>query len=123
MVFDYLCHICNTICGMYFYKFSDAWDKRLSAILDDEANWVDVGGSSCVLNISTEEHTLSVWVANRWYSYGYLCELDGKHIENPEVVRPRFRTMRRLHRVAERYQNERRSDAARRLGAFYRGEQ
>lgn len=120
MVFDYLCHIVNTISGMYFYKFSDEWDKRLSALLDDEKNWLSVGGNSCVLQVTTEGHTLSVWVANRWYSFGYLCELDGRHIESQYAVRPRFRTMRRLHNIAQRYQGERKVDSVRRLDAFYR---
>ena len=122
MVFDYLCHIVNTILGMYFYKFSDEWDKLLSALLDDEENWLSVGGGSCVLQIATEEHVLSVWVENRWYSFGYLCELDGQYMDRQYAARPRFRTMRRLHDIAQRYQEERKAAAERRLDAFYQGD-
>lgn len=43
------------------------------------------------------EHTVEVWIANHWYSFGHLYRLDGEYVSPSCRHRPRFRTMRRLY--------------------------
>lgn len=43
--------------------------------------------------------TYEVWVGNRWYAYGYLYTINGRHIKWCDAFRPRFRTMRRLYNL------------------------
>ncbi|EKA4755327.1 hypothetical protein OLJ17_004796, partial [Salmonella enterica] len=35
MLKDYLCHIANTLTGMYQLPFSQEWDARLNELLDE----------------------------------------------------------------------------------------
>ncbi|EKA4755326.1 hypothetical protein OLJ17_004795, partial [Salmonella enterica] len=35
MLKDYLCHIANTLTGMYQLPFSQEWDARLNKLLDE----------------------------------------------------------------------------------------
>ncbi|ELZ7139484.1 hypothetical protein AB7T60_004950, partial [Salmonella enterica] len=69
MLKDYLCHIANTLTGMYQLPFSQEWDARLNKLLD-EGVLLSVGEYTATF--SAGEHTVEVWIRNRWYSFGEL---------------------------------------------------
>ncbi|MFS9881858.1 hypothetical protein WKV47_25945, partial [Salmonella enterica] len=94
MLKDYLCHIANTLSGMYQLPFSQEWDDQLNKLLDEGA-LLFVGQYTATF--STGEHTVEVWIANHWYSFGNLYRLDGEYVYPSCQHRPRFRTMRRLY--------------------------
>ena len=103
MLKDYLSHIGNTIFGMYQHPFSKEWDKTLNKLLDK---------GECLL---IEEHAAAflldgdvyrVWIENRWYSYANLHQINEQYVSIVTCVRPRFRTMRRLHRFVSKFHAE-----------------
>ncbi|ECI0119917.1 hypothetical protein XS87_04465 [Salmonella enterica subsp. enterica] len=100
MLKDYLCHIANTLTGMYQLPFSQEWDARLNKLLD-EGVLLSVGEYTATF--SADENTVEVWIANRWYSFGELYRLDGEYVSPSCQHRPRFRTMRRLYAVVNDY--------------------
>ncbi|EOF6267714.1 hypothetical protein ACK1GW_004997, partial [Salmonella enterica] len=77
MLKNYLCHIANTLTGMYQLPFSQEWDARLNKLLD-EGVLLSVGEYTATF--SAGENTVEVWIANRWYSFGHLYCLDGEYV-------------------------------------------
>ncbi|EBN8660567.1 hypothetical protein ACK1DB_001181 [Salmonella enterica] len=100
MLKDYLCHIANTLTGMYQLPFSQEWDARLNELLD-EGVLLFVGEYTATF--STGEHTVEVWITNRWYSFGGLYCFDGECAPQHLQARPRFRTMRRLYAAVKKH--------------------
>lgn len=98
---EILCHIANTIFGMYQRPFSRDWDSRLDdAITHGEV----IRAGEHTLEIIHGDNLLSVWVSNRWYSFGHLWYANGKPVNGDIQFRLRFKTMRRLWDL---YQRER----------------
>lgn len=94
MLMDYLCHIGNTLICAYQMPFSQEWDDQLNKLLDEGILlFVD----RCTATFSIGEHTVEIWIANRWYSFGGMYRLDERCKPRFTGYRPRFRTMRRLH--------------------------
>lgn len=100
---DYLCHIGNTIFGLYQPPFSKEWDKTLNQLLDE---------GECLF---VEEYTAAfwldgdvyrVWLKNQWYGYAKLQQFNENPLPTAAHVRPRFRTMRRLHRFVSKFHAE-----------------
>nr|EGP3877108.1 hypothetical protein [Salmonella enterica subsp. enterica serovar Durban] len=94
MLMDYLCHIGNTLFCAYQMPFSQEWDDKLNELLDEG---ILLFADECTATFSIGEHTVEIWIANRWYAFGEIHRLDGKYKPRFTGYRPRFRTMRRLH--------------------------
>ena len=83
---------------VFIKSYSKAWDKTLNKILDAiEANCVQA---------TVDEHTLNVngceiWIANRWFAYGYLYCHD-RHYSSTNEHRPKISTMIRLNEIVKR---------------------
>ena len=88
----------NTWFGiLHQQKYSAEWDKKLNELLDRE--------DECKIG----EYTLTIgdceiWVANRWYSYGWLRRA-GENIVNLEY-RPSVKTMVRLAKLEDKLRRE-----------------
>ncbi|MGO3569154.1 MAG: hypothetical protein ACTIOQ_15080 [Serratia grimesii] len=93
---DYLRHICNTMFFMYQRSFNSGWDTRLNHLMN-EGEIISV--SRYRVTFSLHEQNYGVWVANRWYAFGHLDEVDGKGTLEDLQYRPRFSTMRRLNQL------------------------
>lgn len=100
MLMDYLCHIGNTLFCAYQLPFSQEWDDQLNKLLDEG---VLLFTGVCTATFSIGEHTVEIWIANRWYSFGEVHRLDGEYPPSSLNCRPRFRTMRRLHALVQRH--------------------
>ncbi|EAA5549108.1 hypothetical protein LGA02_003862 [Salmonella enterica] len=94
MLMDYLCHIGNTLFCAYQLPFSQEWDDQLNKLLNEG---VLLFANKHTATFSIGEHTVEIWIANRWYSFGEVHRLDGEYPPSSLNCRPRFRTMRRLH--------------------------
>ncbi|NWC62935.1 hypothetical protein [Cedecea sp. P7760] len=93
---DYLCHIANTVFRSYMCPFNQVWDlKLLRALETGEIIHVD----KHTITFASDGDVLAVWVANGWYSYAYLFQLNGEYVDENLRVRPRFRTMRLLREL------------------------
>ncbi|HIB1450072.1 TPA: hypothetical protein ACWV5Q_005426 [Salmonella enterica subsp. enterica serovar Muenchen] len=98
MLMDYLCHIGNTLFCAYQMPFSQEWDDQLNKLLDEGILlFVD----RCTATFSIGEHTVEIWIANRWYSFGEMYRLDERCKPRFTGYRPRFRTMRRLYALVK----------------------
>ncbi|CAI1628882.1 Uncharacterised protein [Serratia proteamaculans] len=93
---DYLSHTVNTLFFMYQEPFNHDWDTRLIQLLDEGKV---ISASRHCVTFSLHGMSYDVWVSNRWYSYGYLYEMDGKYVPKYLQYRPRFHTMRRLNQL------------------------
>lgn len=104
MLKDYLCHISNTIFGSYQQPFSKEWDKTLNQLLDEgECFFAEEHAAA----FWYEGNIYSVWIENRWYSYANLHQFNEQYIPVATHTRPRFSTMRRLHRfICELHQGD-----------------
>ncbi|RTP91510.1 hypothetical protein [Enterobacter asburiae] len=103
MLKDYLSHIGNTLFGMYQHPFSKDWDQILNQLLDE---------GECLF---VEEYTAAfwldgdvyrVWLKNHRFGYANLYQFNENPLPSVAHVRPRFRTMRRLHRFACEFHRE-----------------
>lgn len=94
---DYLCHAANTVFGWYHLPFSEEWDEMLDDMI---SRWSMIEVTDLTIKfIDYKGKTYEVWVGNRWYAYGNLYTINGRHIKWRQAFRPRFRTMRRLHNL------------------------
>ncbi|RKQ38372.1 hypothetical protein [Enterobacter sp. R1(2018)] len=103
---EILKHIGNTIFCMYQKPFSHDWDRRLrEAITNGEV--VEAGRHT--IEIKHGNDLMSIWISNRWYSFGNLFYINGNYVDEELQFRPRFRTMQALWDL---YQRERRKHLA-----------
>lgn len=91
---DYAFHALRSVFCDYQQPFNTQWDERLQQVLDT-GELLSVGEH--LATFSHDGDVLSIWIANRWYSYAHLYQLNGEAIPRGMEVRPRFSTMRRLH--------------------------
>ncbi len=102
---EYSGHLIRASLGLYLRPFSPLWDEHLSRLLT----------YGRVTNLCPHTMTIllygveyEVWIANRWYNFGYLlCKNIAGHLYPVPAhsrFRPRFRTMLALY---ERYTAER----------------
>ncbi|EPB9478743.1 hypothetical protein [Escherichia sp. E4702] len=92
-------HIIRTATGFYYRPFSASWDGALEQLLG-EGSLVTVNRHNAIFYYG--ENFFEVWVANRWYGYGWLNRVNGSDANNR--TRPRFRTMYRLHQMVQAFQ-------------------
>lgn len=95
-VYDRLCHIVNTLVGMYQEPFSQEWDDELNSIM---SNGVVENTTRLTVDFRYENDIITVWTGNRWYSFGHLHRVNGNFVEDEFRFRPRFKTMVRLHEL------------------------
>lgn len=78
---------------LYQEEYNAKWDKKLNELLD---SW-----DKCVLGKYTLEiGDCEIWVANRWYSYGWLRRVGGKDVDMN--YRPSLKTMVRLAKLEDK---------------------
>ncbi len=94
-------HIILTSTGFYFCSFSTSWDEALQQLLD-EGSLVTVNKHNAIFYY--RENFFEVWIANRWYAYGWLNRCNGRSPDDSRQFRPSFRTMYRLHKMVQEYQ-------------------
>ncbi|EGG6362797.1 hypothetical protein HI999_000764 [Salmonella enterica] len=123
MLFDYLCHIGNTLFGLYFHEYSSEWDSKLTYLLDnfDLLDSATISESECCIEICYRGNCYLIWVANHWYSYAWLYEVNGLEIKDHLRRRPSFRTMRRLHLIVSTLIATRRAAEQARINQFFQG--
>lgn len=97
---DYLCHIANTIFRLYQHPFDEEWDRLLNEILD-HGDCLSVGKYTATFWFNS--NTYEVWINNRWYACAELYRINEACVFSNQQFRPRFRTMRRLHRFASEF--------------------
>lgn len=125
-MFDYIGHAFRTITGFYLKPFSEEWDLKLNDIID-RGDIIEC--SEYTIDFIYRDAVISVWIENKWYSFGYENSINGGRVPVEMQFRPRFKTMKRLwevyapnrhNRIAECYQalHERKIDkfAIRRFG-------
>ena len=121
MFFDYLKHVLNTVTGMYQHCYSEAWDQKLTDLLDNVDRWsgIEISSGGHCLVFTFNGNNYRVWIANRWYAYGNLVSINDDFVDDDYRYRPRFRTMRRLHSLASRMQAVRKAAERIRNQRFY----
>jgi hypothetical protein len=98
-----LSHIILTVTGFYYHPFSALWDDALQQLLD-KGSLLKVNRHNAIFYYN--ENFFEVWVANRWYAYGWLNRCNGRSPDDSEQFRPRFRTMYRLHQKVQAYRRD-----------------
>lgn len=78
---------------LYQERYNAEWDKKLNELLDSEGK--------CVLGKYTLKiGDCEIWLANRWYSYGWLRRVGGKNVYLN--YRPSLKTMVRLAKLEDK---------------------
>lgn len=92
-VWMYLAHPLMVITFLYQQRFSSGWDRELKRLMDSDPN-PEIGRHTAKFRTDGREY--EVWIANRYYSYGFIWRVDG--IQAPKAMhkRPSLRAMRRL---------------------------
>lgn len=81
---------------MYQEPFNADWDAQLIKLMDEGKV---ISANRYRVTFSLHGQSYSVWVSNRWYSYGHLDEVNDQCVPKCLQYRPRFRTMRRLNQL------------------------
>lgn len=90
---EFIKHIANTVFGMYQEPFSEKWDLELNEIMDTGRV---IQTSDCTITYMHKGNAITVWAANKWYSFGHLVRVNGKEVGKKFQSRPRFKTMLKL---------------------------
>lgn len=93
-------HILKSASGFYVYPFSPSWDSELQQLLNEG---ILIATSKYNAIFHHNDNVVEVWIANRWYGYGWLNRVNGRETDAP-CTRPRFRTMYRLHQMVQAFQ-------------------
>ena len=93
-------HILKSASGFYVYPFSPSWDAELQQLLNEG---ILIATSKYNAIIHHNGNVVEVWIANRWYGYGWLNRVNGRETD-ARCTRPRFRTMYRLHQMVQAFQ-------------------
>jgi len=94
VVWDYSCHVKNTVFGVYQRPFNQGWDFLLKRILETGEL---LSADECTATFKLGDDLFEIWTSNRWYSFAHLYRFNGKYISRSLQARPRFITMRHLH--------------------------
>lgn len=111
-----VCHIGNTMFGMYQRKFSSAWDFQLSNLID---NAEIINADEHTITFKSGEDEISVWCENRCYAFGHIWMVNNLLAPKEKQFRPRIRTMERLYGI---YLAKRESDVEREYIGMFRGD-
>lgn len=94
-------HIVRTATGFYLWPFNNEWDKYLQRILR-EGELISAGKHTATFII--HNNTFEIWIANRWFGYGWLSGVNGWSQGVYAQFRPRFCTMYQLHLAVQEHQ-------------------
>lgn len=84
---------CSTLGGSLCQKpYKKEWDQILLRLLEDGA-LERVDDPLYVVTFRYRGSSYEVWVANKWYAYGYLWAKDGKRVPSTLKFRPSYKAM------------------------------
>lgn len=86
-------HIANTAFRMYQEPFSEEWDLELNEIMDSGRI---IETSDCTITYMYKGNKMSIWTANKWYSFAHLVRVNDREVGRKFQRRPRFKTMQKL---------------------------
>ncbi|HAK8205126.1 TPA: hypothetical protein H2W01_004801 [Salmonella enterica] len=111
MVSLWIAHVSNTLFGLYQRPFSADWDKKLDRILKDGRI---IHADFYSITFELDDIFYEVWIANRWYCFGFLCSTYTNRLrtEIPRKLqyRPRMKTMIRLWEIISGYITQKHQD-------------
>ena len=74
-IYEYICHGVRSLLGAYLRPYNRLWDEKLKWYLDGGEVIPRFNSNIrkyCTAAITKEGKTIEVWIANKFYSYGYL---------------------------------------------------
>lgn len=91
----------------FHHSFNAQWDRALRMLM---ANGTVIRLCNATLEVELDGVVYSVWIANKYYSYGYLYEKkigDGEWIKTPPCIkyRPSRSTMLKLSLLVQDYKD------------------
>ncbi|ENP0422108.1 hypothetical protein ACOGYR_001720 [Edwardsiella piscicida] len=102
-MFDYIGHTLMTVTGFYQEPFSESWDLKLNDMI--ESGEV-VECRECAVDFLYRGSVISVWVGNKWYSFGYEYLINWGAVPHEMRFRPRFKTMKKLFRIHSKHRRD-----------------
>ena len=96
MIYFYLDWASSSMFGLFHSRsFDDVWDRILNKLMDDYGDSVTVGEHTAKFG------TVDVWIANKYYAYGYDFNAPSEF-----RFRPSIKTMGRLSLLVSGFQDE-----------------
>lgn len=107
-----LSHLFNSALFLYSKPFSAEWSDKLSFIIDNhESAKLD----RYAISFTSNGEVLDVWIANKFYGYGYAWYLNNKQVSRSCMLRPSFSVINKLHDLENKL---RRDEANKFLGSI-----
>lgn len=92
----YFAHPLMVITFFYQKRYNRWWDEELNRLIDADPN-PEIGEFTATFMVGGKK--FEVWIANRYYSYGYIRRIDDRYAPNKLEKRPSFKTMCRLAKL------------------------
>ena len=87
-------HLFRTLFGGYQYPFSKQWDICLNNLLD---TGTVVELRDHILDLKNDKGDVySIWVSNKFYSYGHLYRKNGESVSYHAMRRPSYKVQIKL---------------------------
>ncbi|UCQ42998.1 hypothetical protein [Edwardsiella piscicida] len=102
-MFDYIGHALRTVTGFYQEPFSEEWDLRLNDMIE---NGDVVECRENAVDFLYRGSVISLWVGDKWYSFGYEYLINGGDVPEDMRFRPRFKTMKKLWGLHSNYRRK-----------------
>ena len=99
-IYEYICHGVRSLFRFYQHPYNKLWDEKLKWYLDGGEVLPRFGryaNGYCSTKVTKEGRTITVWIANKFFSYGSLYQ-DGL----PEY-RPSIKAMLLLNKRCQAY--------------------
>lgn len=113
---------CSTLGGLSLQKpYKKEWDQLLLRLLK-EGTLEGADDLLCAVTFSYRGSSYEVWVANKWFAYGYLWSRDGKRVPRTLEFRPSYKTMALLDTRVQDFCKERDFKRWARLYGSYGGD-
>lgn len=96
MIYDYMCHIFNTVFRLYQNPFNKKWDALLNMLM---VFGTVVEFDEYAVTFEYNDNRYTVWIENRYYSYAWLHGCSRKYTADERHMRPKFKTMLRLNKL------------------------